>query len=375
MITHVGDAELDAYADGEVETARRQAIREHVLGCEQCRSRVEAVGAMKSTIMRHWSRQAASLELRRRVMIAIEETARDGNMVSLPSQDSFFTSGDGIESCELEPMRRVRVLERPWVRRALATMTLAAAVVAAVAWWRPAGVTTGPQKLVVVVPDRAVLGVREAHAVWERESGDTDRKAILASTSGALVEQLSGALELEVAVPDFSAAGFALVGGGICEVSGMPAAHIRYLRERPVSFLSFFTTLRNERMNSTVGDQKGGREFFVSQDDPLGSDVTVVAWHSEGQTYAVCARLPREDLMAMVAAARIAVAAPIAEPALLAYAETHEPVLGIEANSNDSMGSRARDSVATTSSTVPRTNSGGCLIKAGLLIWAASQMQ
>lgn len=375
MNTHVGDAELDAYADGEVEEAAGLVIQDHVKDCEQCRHRVEAVAAMKSALVRHWSLQAGPEGLRGRVLGAVEEAARGRGAVGRRPDAPVLSSYRGFAPGGTGPVPRRILLERPWVCRAMAMTALAAAIVATMVWWRPANPVSVSQKLVVVVPDRAVLGVREAHASWERESAGGDRKAMLVSSPSALAEQLSTTLELEVAVPDFSASGFALVGGGLSDVAGLPAAHVKYLRERPVSVLSFFTTLRNERMSSTVGDQKGGREFFVSRDDPQGTDSTVVAWNSGRQTYAVCAHLPREDLIAIVTASRIAVALPPIEPVLLASAEFPFPISRDEALPVGSTGSEARDAVATTTSTAPRTNRGSCLVKAGLAFWAISQMQ
>lgn len=375
MSMHVGDAELDAYADGEVEAVTRLAIQDHVKGCEQCRDRVEAVVAMKSALVRHWGREAGAASLRGRVIGAVEAAARGRDAAAQVPDRLALASDHSFEPGGAEPVRRRVLLERPWVRRAMAMSALAAAIVAALVWWRPVSHVAGSQKLVVVVPDRAVLGVREAHAAWERESAGAGRKVILASSSGALAEQLSSTLELDVAVPDFSASGFALVGGGISDVAGLPAAHVKYLRERPVSILSFFTTLRNERMSSTVGDQKGGREFFVSRDDSQGTESTVVAWNSGQQTYAVCAHLPREDLMAIVTASRIAVAPPLAEPVLLASAEVALSISRDEVLAAGSARPEVHEAGSMPSSSTSRANRGTCLVKAGLAFWAISQMQ
>jgi anti-sigma factor RsiW len=258
---------LGAFADGELNTERNLEALEHLNMCEPCARRVSEVEHLKSALVRVWSARGASDSLRLRVQRVLAR--------------------------QQAPERKVAELPR-FLDRMVAPLTVAAAVVLAALIWRIGATPGRDQSNAPFNASQAALDVREQHRLCAPLGKEHNDPSLPRDPEG-IRRALGTTLHLRVLAPDLTAFGYELIGADRCGLRGRVAAHILYQSRSRRSVLSIFTVGLNPQFDPSSMERIGGRAYFVSEDENL----SVVAWHSGGQTYIVCAPVSADEVLAL----------------------------------------------------------------------------
>ena len=261
----------NAFADGELEAGRNAEAAEHVASCTPCEEIVDAIGAMKSAINRAHTESAAPPELKSGLLAALDVETR------VPTEPASI--------------RRISMI---------IPLGMAAAVAAAALLWWPVGGEQQRGGMATVVPGRAVADIRQQHTICSR-GGGSHHEPGLSRDPDTIGKVLSAGLELAVIVPDFSGNGFELVGVARCGIRGRRGAHALYRQVDSGAELSVFTVTRMDSLRVQPVEAAPGHSYFVAE----GTELSILAWHDGGQTYALCGPIPRASMIELVERVRM----------------------------------------------------------------------
>jgi anti-sigma factor RsiW len=179
---------LHPYLDGEIDSAQRAAVDEHLKGCDDCRQALEHLQMLRRALQLPELRYTASDTLRHRIQTKLR----------------------AADTRERRPA---------WPRWSAA---IAASVLAVTLVWNfvPHGGAPAPD-----VDDAMVDSAVDQQQDALKDQHLTD---IASADAKAVQSWFSGKLAYVPPVPDLSAQGYTLVGGRLDKVKGEPAAALTY---------------------------------------------------------------------------------------------------------------------------------------------------
>ena len=231
---------LNAYMDGELDSAGSLAVETHMRGCASCLGEVESLHALASAIENGSLRFKAPDHLKRKVQGAI----RAANPAA---RSSFFY------------WRWASVL---------ASLVLVAAVTWTVTtyWTRSAGET-------LLVNDIVSSHVRSMMA-----NHVTD---VASSNSHTVKPWFSGKLDYSPPTKDFTEQGYRLIGGRLDYLDNRPVAALVYQRSQ--HFINLFVWPSNE--TATTKEEQLARQGY-----------NLIHWNQSGMTYWLVSELNLPEL-------------------------------------------------------------------------------
>jgi anti-sigma factor RsiW len=231
---------LNAYMDGELDSAGSLAVETHMRGCASCLGEVESLHALASAIENGSLRFKAPDHLKRKVQGAI----RAANPAA---RSSFFY------------WRWASVL---------ASLVLVAAVTWTVTtyWTRSAGET-------LLVNDIVSSHVRSMMA-----NHVTD---VASSNSHTVKPWFSGKLDYSPPTKDFTEQGYRLIGGRLDYLDNRPVAALVYQRSQ--HFINLFVWPSNE--TATTKEEQLTRQGY-----------NLIHWNQSGMTYWLVSELNLPEL-------------------------------------------------------------------------------
>ena len=231
---------LNAYMDGELDSAGSLAVETHMRGCASCLGEVESLHALASAIENGSLRFKAPDHLKRKVQGAIRAA-------NPPARNSFFY------------WRWASVL---------ASLVLVAAVTWTVTtyWTRSAGET-------LLVNDIVSSHVRSMMA-----NHVTD---VASSNSHTVKPWFSGKLDYSPPTKDFTEQGYRLIGGRLDYLDNRPVAALVYQRSQ--HFINLFVWPSNE--TATTKEEQLARQGY-----------NLIHWNQSGMTYWLVSELNLPEL-------------------------------------------------------------------------------
>ncbi len=283
----IGDADLHALVDGELDAERRRKVEDHLLSHPNDAALVEG-----------WRRQNAALRA------AFEPVALE--MLPLSLKDAA-TRTSGPQQAPIEtgaihwgrpgasrPTLRLDEIRASRRRQAALTTIvtlLAGAAVAGLAALVVAGRNDAPRAPVTAAPAQSYAG--RAGLAYATYVSDARPVEVDISRRGELVAWLDERVGFS-RPPDLAALGLRLIGGRVTPGLAAPAGLLIYERADGPRVALYF-----ERAEASVA--------------PLapraGRDVTAIEWRAGGFAFVLVGRLPQEDMQAAAERAATAVAA------------------------------------------------------------------
>ena len=266
-----------AFADGELDTQTNLDALEHLNMCPACTQRVDEITSLRSALERTHSEHRAPSDLRDRIRQAPETQIQEADPAELDA--NMAASG-----------------QVGWPRRTSRwplPLSMAAVLVAAVSAWQympNADVSSGTMTTLAVgtVADAAKI---HRHCSSNRRSNH--HNSTLPEKAVQLASQMSSQLGFQVIVPDFTISGFALVGADFCALGGRDTAHVLYTQQgEEGAALSVFSTKHIPELRPSGNTALGDIDIFVR----AVGELTVAAWHDNGQTYTFCSELAERPL-------------------------------------------------------------------------------
>lgn len=270
---------VGAFADGELEVQQNLEVLDHLKMCPECVARVDEVAMLKKSLRKTFDDARAPAELSEKINAACDSTV-------VP-----------------EPTRKVlRADERGSILfRFGFPLGMAAAflLVFTISQSEPQSV---PQLgTITVVKGRVVADVLEQHRFCVDARGLLHHNRALPRELEPLAKRLSKHLKLNVLVPDLASRGFRLIGADYCGIRGRRGAHVLYRSTDTAGLLSIFTTRFLPEIGTGELPDPSELRFFVSS-----SEMPVVVWHQEHQTFAICGNLVADELLEIAKGVRLA---------------------------------------------------------------------
>ena len=231
---------LNAYVDGELDSAGSLAVETHMRGCTSCLGEVESLHALASAIENGSLRFKAPAHLKRKVQGAIRAE-------NPPARSSLF--------------------DWRWAG-VLASLVLVAAVTWTVTtyWTRSAGET-------LLVNDIVSSHVRSMMA-----NHVTD---VASSNSHTVKPWFSGKLDYSPPTKDLTEQGYRLIGGRLDYLDNRPVAALVYQRSQ--HFINLFVWPSNE--TATTKEEQLARQGY-----------NLIHWNQSGMTYWLVSELNLPEL-------------------------------------------------------------------------------
>lgn len=261
-----------AFADGELDTRTNAEALEHLNMCPQCAQRVAEVQQLKSTLGGIFQKEGVPAGLADRVRGALL-----------------------AEAGEARPKKPV-----PLRHRLLVPLSMAAAVLAAVAVWQFWGVEEPPPGSATVIQARFAAETREQHRRCS-QLGLRHHDESLGADLDGIAAKLSKRLRLAVIAPDLEAYGYQLVGADACGILGRTGGHALY-RNAEGQWLSVFSVGVADCAGASLGPSPG-----CGQKEPLRErqdGLSVIAWSEACAAYVLCGQASLADLAKIMAGVR-----------------------------------------------------------------------
>jgi len=183
---------LHPYLDGEIDSAQRAAVDEHLKACDDCRQALEHLQMLRRALQLPELRYTASDVLRQRIKTKLREADARERRPKWPAWGAAIAAG----------------------------------VLAVALLWNLAPHGGGGDGTQLAALDDAMVD----SAVDQQQDAQKDQRFTdIASTDAKAVESwFKGKLAYNPPVPDLSAQGYTLVGGRLDKVKGEPAAALTY---------------------------------------------------------------------------------------------------------------------------------------------------
>ena len=240
----LGEAELQAYLDGELDAARGAAVEGFLAAHPEQAERIRSLGRQTRLIARAY-----------------------GPLLERPLPPALAALG----------LRAIQPPARRWRQLAAAAAVALALLGGAGAgwWWRGHGIAAPAEAgfIADAVSAHQVYAVEVRHPV---EVG--------ADQSDHLVTWLSRRLGLALAAPDLAGQGFELVGGRLLPAAQGPAAQLMY-QDASGRRLTLYVRPSVDPMAETA--------FRFAREGEL----TALYWRDQGGAWALLGELPRDDLL------------------------------------------------------------------------------
>lgn len=296
-----------AFADGELDIQINLEALEHLNMCPACTQRVDEITSLRSALERTHSGHRAPGDLRDGIRQALEAQIHDAD----PVDSDTTVAGSG----QVERPRRTS--------RWLVPLSMAAVLVAAVSAWQympDADVSSGTMTTLAV---RTVADAARIHRDCASNRRSNHHHSTLPENAVQLASHLSRRLGFQVIVPDFTPSGFTLVGADFCALGGRDTAHVLYTQQAEGgAALSVFSTKYIPELRPASVTTRGNTGVFVRE---VG-ELTVAAWHENGQTYTFCSELAERPLLRTIHQIRTVMRLPDSPPvASLAMATSGLP--------------------------------------------------
>jgi anti-sigma factor RsiW len=261
-----------AFADGELDTRANAEVLEHLNMCPQCAQRVAEVQQLKATLGGVFQKERVPAGLADRVRTALL-----------------------VEAGAAQPRKPVPLRHRLFV-----PLSMAAAVLAAVAVWQFWGAGEPPPGSATVIQARFAAETREQHRRCS-QLGLKHHDESLGRDPDGIAAKLTERLRLAVMAPDLEAYGYQLVGADACGILSRTGGHALY-RNAEGQWLSVFSVGVADCAGASLGPSPGcGRkEPFRERQDGL----SVVAWSEACAAYVLCGQAGLVDLTNIMAGVR-----------------------------------------------------------------------
>ncbi len=264
----IDEAELHAWVDGRLDSARAQRVALALESDPQLRACAEHYRQQNDAL-----RALLDSQLHEPIPAALAQAARQGP----PIHDSPVATR----------MAGAQAANRRWFAQAAALF--AAVCVGALAGWFARGVDHAPVASIEAQP--ATLSLTRAAAIAHAAYVPEVRHPVEvgASEQEHLVAWLSKRLGTALKVPDLQAEGFSLVGGRLLpDSSGGVAAQF------------MFENSRGQRLTLFMRRDEAGTDtaFRYAEQGPLGT----FFWLDRGFGYALSGELPREAMVSIATA-------------------------------------------------------------------------
>ncbi|TWT45801.1 hypothetical protein RAS1_22340 [Phycisphaerae bacterium RAS1] len=276
--------QLARYADGELEAAARPSVEAHVGANPEALAEVARWQALRRCCLRVTQRDCcpAGLADRLRGRIALAAVAARARRIRL-----FAGSALGLA----------------------AAILLAVLVTQNTDWiYRGPGSGSQANQAMLVMPD-AFKGIFDNCALRHHH----DLLELAGKSIRDVDVEVSKEVKHAVHLPDLSDRGYRLAGGCPCTpCKSLAAVHAHYVRDDgATAVLSFFVLERPIRLGGCLPaagcEQRRAapRQFEIAA---MEGDFVVIKWDECNISYAICARMPREDLIALADSLDVAVA-------------------------------------------------------------------
>ena len=280
-----------AFADGELDIQINLEALEHLNMCPACTQRVDEIASLRSALERTHSNPRASRVLRDQIRNALEAQIQEPEPVEFDA--TMAASGQ---------VGRPRHTSR-W----LVPLSMAAVLVAAVSAWQYVPTVDVSSGTMTTLAVRTVADVARIHRDCSRNRRSNHHNSALPENAVQLASELSRQLGFQVIVPDFTPSGFALVGADFCALGGRDTAHVLYAQQAEGgAALSVFSTKHIPELRPAGITVLGNTGVFVRE---VG-ELTVAAWHDNGQTYTFCSELAERSLLRTINQIRTAMRLP-----------------------------------------------------------------
>jgi anti-sigma factor RsiW len=235
---------IDAYIDGELDSARSGEVESHIGACERCAAGVQDRRALRGAVRQGGLYRPAPQAVRSAVLEAIRSGAHQSTRVRTP-------------------------------RWAWASLAASLMLMGAFAWLAVTGRDS-------TSPDNIIL--REAVSSHIRSLMASHLADIAISDQHAVKPWFAGKLDFSPRVVDHAADGFPLTGGRLDYINGRPVAAVVYQRRQHV--INLFTCPDAARAKAPTHSQDRG--------------YNAVTWTDGAMRYCAVSDVNREDLDSFV---------------------------------------------------------------------------
>ncbi len=262
-------AYLTAMIDDELDVADRTAVAAHLRSCAGCREEAEQVRSLKQALARTLGGDRAPAGFSDRVLA---ELRNEASVAPAP-----------------------RSAAQRWVGPLAAAAAIAFVLFVGPSLWNNDD-EPAPGN---AVQARWVGAVRTRHTGCVR-MGDAHHMIGVDRDFGTIQARLADLLGIAVSAPDLTKAGLELIGGDLCGLGGVRAAHVLFRRPADGLMVSVFSLPFVEGLSPSAGFVVGSKPCFAFS----GPGSAVVAWHEAGTTYVVCGETTPAELAEMIEAIR-----------------------------------------------------------------------
>lgn len=275
--------QLPAYADGELDPADRQAMESRVAADPDALAQVSRWQALRRCCLRVTQSDACPDGLHDRLRTRL------------------------LAAAAATRVRRIKLLAGSAL--GLAAAVLLAVLVTQDTSWIYRSPQGGSTSRAVLVEPAAFKGIFDNCALKHHHD--------LLELSGKSIPQAdaeaSKELKFAVHFPDLSDRGYKLAGGCPCSpCKNLAAIHAHYVRgDGATAVLSFFILERPIRLGECRSTSGCGKRRAVARQFEVAAvegNVVVIKWDERNTSYALCACMPREDLIALADSLEVAVA-------------------------------------------------------------------
>jgi anti-sigma factor RsiW len=231
---------LNAYVDGELDSAGSPAVETHMRGCASCLGEVESLHALASAIENGSLRFKAPAHLKRKVQGATRAAKP-------PARSSFF--------------------DWRW-----ASVLASVVLVAAVTWTTTTHWTRSASETLLV------NDIVSSHVRSMMANHVTD---VASSNSHTVKPWFSGKLDYSPPTKDFTEQGYRLIGGRLDYLDNRPVAALVYQRSQ--HFINLFVWPSND--SASAKEQQLARQGY-----------NLIHWNQSGTTYWLVSELNLPEL-------------------------------------------------------------------------------
>jgi anti-sigma factor RsiW len=296
--------ELNAYADGELDGARREAIERILAEHPEAARRVGSQCALKAAMANAYAGERAPTALRERIVSAIRTEA--------------VATGSGGASREGSSLRIDRWVYRPRVLAIAASVAL----IASAGFWFAAGSDAGPGPWMTDASQAGrtfAADVSKAHFACIA-MGKKHHHAGLPRDLAGLATAMGEQLHCSVQAPRLTRFGMHLLGADYCGLLHHPGAHVIYYckahRHNPVSLYSIPDLPEVAALKQV--SREGGEYVMLAS-----ARAHIFAWEGEDATYVMCGECEPDWLFQIARETRVALADPQRRGVLVAAMDAH----------------------------------------------------